>query len=113
MIPAVNPTGNVFLYRRSNGAQGIIYYDQQMTYAQDVSSPEKYLRSRLVSGIIKILSNTRPGGNFDIAGKLLGMTVQSLPPGLDIMDNETLLQYGRLPSSTRQDVDILDGIVWR
>jgi hypothetical protein len=66
VIPEESPVPFIHVFRRS--IDGYNYFQGFIKTSESMQDTAKYRSGRLVSSIIEISSDTRPGGNFDISG---------------------------------------------
>lgn len=111
VIPEESPVPFIHVYRRST--EGYSYFHGFIRTSESMQDTAKYRCSRLVSSLIEISSDTRPGGNFDISGQFNAITLAYLPPKFQSLDHNQLLKFKDSPSEVRTNVPILDGIAYR
>lgn len=78
VIPEESAVPSIHVYRTSD--DGYNYFQGFIKTSESMQDTAKYRNSRLVSSIIEISSDTRPGGNFDISGQFNAITLPYLPP---------------------------------
>lgn len=77
-IPEEGAVPFLHVYRRKTNGKN--YFQGFIRTSESLQQTEKYRCSRLVSAVIDFRSDTRPGGNYDIAGQFNAITLPYLPP---------------------------------